>query len=242
MTYIEFIQWKYHSRQNLFAVCIPLLINYFKNNNNKMTLILLFIIYIATILSGGRTAIIVITVGTLSFMYYQSFSNKNINFKTIFISILIFSIALFFVLLYSGSTIDNFKINTSQRFDGWILYLNMIMTDNTLIGYGLQGTEKIFETNSLSFKHPHNVYVESLFSLGIIGFLLLLGLTLLYFLRILKMNKKVYNKNISVGLFCSIIIMEQSIGTIWGGNSVIIILLLIFISLNYKQNNYLEKK
>ncbi len=233
-TYKKFNHSLFHSNQTLLALCIPFILNYYFNNKNKMNLLFLFTIYLGTFASHGRTAIIVLAIGTIVYFIYDLILKKKFTFFNILIIFLVLIFSTFLVLYISGSTLSNLTIHTSSRIQGWLLYLNYIIDDNFIFGYGLQGTELIWENGELSFKHPHNIYIEALFGMGIVGFLSLVILTLVYIYNIIKLDEKKYNKIVPISFFFSLIILQQAIGSLWGGNSIVICLILAMISLNIK--------
>ena len=235
LTLIEFNHNLFHSKQNLIAICIAFLINFFFHNKNKFNLFLLVMIVLGTFAAQGRTAIITMSVGIFIYIIYDIFKRRSINKKSIFIVLLFIVISIIIVLYISGSTLTNVQFHTSARFDGWLVYIDYILKENTFLGYGLQGGSTLYLNKVLLFSHPHNSFVEALFTLGVIGFSLFLILVLIYIVTIFKLNVEQYNKHIAYSFLFSLLLMQQGIGTIWGANFVIPTVLLIFLSINIKK-------
>ncbi|MBE0491398.1 MAG: oligosaccharide repeat unit polymerase [Sulfurospirillum sp.] len=230
----EFNHSIFHSRQNLFAVCIAFFLSYYFKNQTKFNLFFLLIIYLGTFASHGRTAILTITIGTVTYFLYDMYQKKEFTKKKFYIITALCLMTLFLILFISGSNFDKLEINTSNRYNGWLIYLNLILEKNTLIGYGLQGGQYVYEHGFLAYKHPHNIFIESLFYLGLIGLFLLSCMIFLYAYTIWRKNKELYDKNLMVSFFASVLVMQQAIGSLLGANNVILLLLIMYLSLNAK--------
>lgn len=229
---IVFHDYDFHSKQNMIAVSIAFYLRYYFNNKTKINFLLLLLIYLGVFASHGRTAILIITVGTVIYLAYSMYLKKEFNKQKILSIFSIIFVSLFLVLYISGSKLHELTINTSGRFDGWMVYLKLILEKNTLFGYGLQGGKYVYESKLLGFKHPHNIFIESLFYLGVVGLLLLISLIILYAYSIWKKDILLYDKPLMVTVFISILLMEQGIGSLWGTNHIAPLILLAFLSIH----------
>jgi O-antigen ligase len=227
---VNYNDWYYHSKQSLFAISVVFYLNYYVRNKTFFNLLMLSFIYLGTFASHSRTAIITMAFATLVYFLYNIIEKRKLNLKIFFILSILIIISALVVIEISGNKIHNINSFTSSRFNGWLLYLDLIFKDNTLLGYGLQGGVEIKNAGLLSFKHPHNAYIEALFTLGISGFLMLLLLTFFYLANIFKLDIR-YDKGIAFTTFISIFINSQGIGTIWGFSSVLITIFLLYLSL-----------
>lgn len=229
---IKFDHSVFHSRQNLFAVCIPFYLSYYLNNQNKINLSLLSFIYLGTFAAQGRTAILTIFVGTLAYFIYEMYEKKEFTQKKIYLLITVSLVSLFLILIISGSNLEKLEVNTSGRFDGWRIYLQLILEKNTLFGYGLQGGQHVYESGFLNFKHPHNIFVESLFYLGVSGLILIISMFAFYAYIIWGKDAKINDKRLMLSFFISLLVMQQAIGSLWGSNNTVPLIIMIYLSLN----------
>ncbi|WP_419765218.1 MAG: O-antigen ligase family protein [Arcobacter sp.] len=231
---VEYDDWRFHSKQNLLAICIPFLINFYFRNKTNINLILFLLIIIGVFVAQGRTAIITMAIGIFIYLGYDFFIKKAYTKKNVLIVFLLLITSTTLVLYISGSTIDNIQFHTSSRFDGWIVYMDLLLKDNTFFGYGLEGANNVYKSGVLGFSHPHNSFVEVLFSLGIIGFFIFLFLVIIYIFNVFKLGMS-FNKHIALSFSASLLLMQQGIGTIWGPNFVIPIIMLMFLAINVKK-------
>jgi len=232
---VNYGHWRFHSKQNLIAMCIPFLINYYFSNKNKTNLILLVIIILGTFSAQGRTAIITLTTGIFIYVIYDVISRKCFNIKNILIMLLFILFSISFVLYMSGSSFEKLQFHNSGRYEGWLVFIDYIKEGNTLFGYGIEGSYNIYKSGILKFSHPHNSFIEVLFSLGVIGFSLFLILLFIYIYTIFKLDNKTFNKHVAYSFLFSLLLMQQGIGTIWGANFVVPTVLLMFLSINVKK-------
>ncbi|MAD42379.1 MAG: hypothetical protein CL623_08320 [Arcobacter sp.] len=229
MEYIDtFEHYLFHSKQNIFAILIAFFLYYYLKNKSIVNLILLIFIYLGTYASHGRTAMVTIIIGTITYVFINAFGKKIQNYKKIILLLIILVSSLIFILINDNKLFD-LDLLTSGRYNGWLLNVDLILKDNTIFGYGIQGAMQLKEKGLLLFKHPHNLYIETLFSLGLIGFLSLCILTSIFFIDILKSNN-LYSKNIAITTFAAVFINVQAIGGIWGFASMLITISVLYIA------------
>lgn len=230
---VEFNHADFHSRQNMIAVGIAFYLSYYFRNNTRINLFFLLLIYLGVFASHGRTAILVITAGTVIYFLSMMYLKKELDKQKISIVILLCLLALSVVLFVSGSNnLTTLDIHTSGRFDGWLIYLKLLLDKNLIFGYGLQGGEYVYSAGLLTFKHPHNIFIESLFYFGLSGFLLLICILVLYAYTLWGKNQKLYDKPLMITFFISVLIMEQGIGSLFGTNHIMPLIMMAYLSMN----------
>lgn len=230
MKYIDsFEHWLFHSRQNLFAILIGFFIYYYFKNKSTINLISLIFIYLGTYASHGRTAIVTIIIGTMTYVFLDLIRKKILNYKKIILLLGILTVSLLIFILISKDSLSTLDSLTSGRYNGWLIYIDLILKDNTIFGYGIEGAMQVYEKGLLTFKHPHNLYIETFFSLGVVGLLLLCTLTIIFLVKILK-SDNLESKNMAITTFIAVFINAQAIGGIWGFPSMLITISVLYIA------------
>lgn len=138
------------------------------------------------VLSGLRGALIAVIVTIGFFLYNHRFTDlKNAAFHFISIVLFIFLFVYFQPSLYKNiekrisnlSTVVENKGETdgsiSARMRAYEISFNMFL-DKPFFGQGIGGFNQIYKNNELPkiIEYPHNLFVEIIVELGVIGFIL----------------------------------------------------------------------
>lgn len=131
-----------------------------------------FIIVTLLLISLSRTGVFIFFISGILFYFKKlkhSFSFKNVILFFIVITLLL---SLVYIVLQNRN-MDNFddffKDNLKTRFRLWIPILHVIR-DNIMLGLGFERTSIIFNNLNLSNVSFHNIYLEILFKMGLVGF------------------------------------------------------------------------
>jgi O-antigen ligase len=162
-----------------------------------------FIIVILLLLSLSRTGVLIFFITGI--LYYFKRLKHNFSFKNIilFFIVIILLLSSVYIVLHNRNT-DNFddflRSNFKTRFRLWIPIVNIIK-DNMILGLGFERTSIIFNNLNLPNVSFHNIYLEILFKIGVVGFFVIS----IYVLRLLIISYK-----INFSLFIILIIILVS--------------------------------
>jgi len=219
-----------------------LFIFYVRKNFSVINLLLLTIIFIATFLVEGKTAILTLISGLVTYYLVLRYSSGNLTIKNSFLSILFLFGLVTMMILIRGDSIIDFDLNkfTTGRFDGWLIYFDLITNKNTLLGFGIQGGEIINAQGTFGFKHPHNIFLEVLFTTGILGFTVLIVLWILFYKKLFSVNIQPEKRALLATTFIVILVSSQGFWSIWSKNHVMPILIILSLSLLIQLNRKLS--
>jgi len=239
LKYVRFTPGTYHSSQTFLTVGIGLLLFYTQKNNTFLNKLLLVGIISATFIVEGKTAIITLLLGM--FIYFGTYTilTKKLTIIKLIASTSLL-VVLFSIMLYIRSGNDaNLDLNnfTSGRLQGWIIYFHLILEENTFFGFGIQGGSNLLKEGIIAFKHPHNIFVEALFTTGVIGFLILLCLWMIYFKNVFLIKIEADIKALMITTFFTVLIASQGFWSIWSKNHLIPILIVISLSFFAKEKS-----
>lgn len=185
-----------------YIIGISIILNVFSNlYNNKIKLLITVILFSILFITGARGPIVFLLLTFVIYGFNIIFIKRKINIKkTILISsllILVFiliSSKINFDVIFERSINRLFALTTNEdsasndRLKRYYFVLEKTNSENLLLGHGFGSFGIEFEKKDLR-SYPHNIFLEFLFELGIIG--LFLFLFLLYLISKLLF----YNKN-----------------------------------------------
>lgn len=137
-------------------------------------------------LSGLRGAIIAVLSTMGFFLYNRSFADlKNSAFRLVGLILLIFLFVYFQPTLYSSVKKRIVSISTvviskdvsdgsiNSRIQAYEISFNMFL-EKPFFGQGIGGYNQVYKNNELpkTIEYPHNLFVEIIVELGLIGFIL----------------------------------------------------------------------
>jgi hypothetical protein len=161
----------------------------------------LIILFLLTQL-GGRGPLFNLILCLLIY-YTLNLKNLKINYKVVLLFISVIFIIVFYLdtilqLIIENVNIDRFNLVKASVEDGSVLYRIIVLNkgletfyDHPFTGLGI-GSSGISLTGFDEVEYPHNLVVESLMELGIIGGIVYLAIYLYFFvynLRIVRLNK-----------------------------------------------------
>lgn len=168
--------------------------------NPPIAILILVLLTIVCIIGGGRGGSVLLIVNLLVCTYILS--KKNL--WKISLGIVGVAIALLILSSLSIDGIDRLIENGFERSFAFIgdkgidlengssgrdrVYLNAVslFLDRPLLGYGIFG-EYIVCQNTIHQPYPHNVFLEALLQLGIVGFVILCVVLLKFFQKLSKL-------------------------------------------------------
>jgi len=168
------------------------------------------IVYI--ILTGiSQTSIIALLFSSLVIAIYQNKSRfsltKSLIFSFVILVVLILSNVVFNLILNQNIPLINEYYGLGPRYRMWESAISLF-SSYPIFGVGSANWEFLSDHSNTVFTHPHNIYLQALCELGIIGFgLLLASLFWPMLSEIIKIFKGKNNTLISVSflsfLFCA---------------------------------------
>lgn len=170
---------------------LPLFLDKYSKIKKLLSLLTFPIILILIILTGSRTSFLAVLL-TVFIVYF--FIYKNFNFGKLFIFFL-FSFFFFYVWDFLVENIPfmyRFSINTATETGGFenrfysisLLFKNVI-PEHLLFGIGLGGENTLVALHKYGYnlKPAHNIIIDTITQIGLVGFLL-------YFILFFKIIKK----------------------------------------------------
>jgi O-antigen ligase len=196
---------------------------YYKNLKSvyKVILVLLSLFCFAgMVLAQSRGPILSLIISLLLFLYLYKKTNKKLNYKPLTAIIVLIIIALLVVPMFVNTRLDitdSSKLGTlSKRADYYKSTLKDTFQNPTLIGNGLGSWKYDFNKDAY---YPHNIFLEIMYELGIIGLLIFLFLIIkpihkfyIYF------NSKVSNENKLLMLTAFILFIYSLLNSQLSGN------------------------
>jgi O-antigen ligase len=184
-----------------YIIGISIILNVFSNLfNNKIKLILTITLFGILFITGARGPIVFLLLTFILYGSYIILIKRKINLKKIILSSSI--VLLILIPLSSKINLDQifersinrlFALTTNSdsaandRITRYLFVLEKTDSNNLLLGHGFGSFGIEYEKKDLR-SYPHNIFLEFLFELGIIGLFLFL------FLLYLVSSRLFYNK------------------------------------------------
>ena len=171
-------------------------------------------IFTAIVLTGTRSAFLGLFF-TLPLMIYFFVMNNDLRYKAWQVGIICSVCVCILLLIFVGMNLDSLvQRSFSFRPEIWKATLVRILDNDIWFGSGLMADAAIQQGN-LMFKHPHNIYLATLFYGGIVG---LAG----FFLVIFSCLKHQFsNMNEEYGSLAVILLLFGLISLTFDGNRII---------------------
>jgi len=177
------------------------------SNNKKIGYIIAFILGFIALLLTSKRGILVANIGAIIIMYiYYSYKVKGSKIlslaKGIIVLTVIAIIGYFTVIKYfpDATRIINRFTNqtdlTTGRDEMYNILLNKYKEGNIIIGNGLFYSREILNINTGKTNDAHNIYIQVLIELGIIGFIFFASIIFAIIKRIGKIKLISNNKEI----------------------------------------------
>ncbi|MGC9531043.1 O-antigen ligase family protein [Vibrio atlanticus] len=202
---------------------------YFLIENREKKQALKFIIFLLAVFASGSRGnfiYLVISTGGLIFLSNRITFSDKIKLFAILVSIIFFSFLILLVEYGSFKEIpfiyrylimfntDESNLSILVRFEKYIVAYNMFLENYW--GWGI-GSYPEFTTSSDVIDYPHNVILEVLAELGVLGFLLFSTVVLLNILSLRKMD------NLLFLLFVFSLLTAQSSGDLYDARLIFIL-------------------
>ena len=230
---VEYNHAMYHSTQNFLAIGFPFLLYYFFRNRSFLSALLVLVCILANFASHGRTAILVVTISGIVYLYL-SFNGK----RNLLLYLLIFccaGIALLSVaFISSGDPFAFSKIHSSKRIEGTINYIQYVSENSHYLGLGVDGADYLRQKGVIPYGSPHNIFLEAYVSLGLIGltvfsaFILLLSARVK---RIFAINPEPHQRALVVAVLVAILADCQSYMSLWSKHNMVLIFFYLFLAI-----------
>jgi O-antigen ligase len=189
-------------------------LSYMLSKKNLLNMIMVLFLFVATLFTGSRTPVIAAIICFITFALIQRSKVKSEKRKKHYgslIAMVILYLLMIILILVFLSNLNNSSINrfvsignqgindqtSSGRFSIWMYYLEKINMNNIFLGQ-LRLSDQ--PTDLWDIIYPHNIFIELLYKIGLVG---LLYYTILIFIPIFKFIKvyKESNKEIDY-VFC----------------------------------------
>lgn len=195
-------------------------LSYLFKENKKftkiMSLVMLIVIFGISILTGSRGGLLCLLAGAVSYLYYIK---KEISLYKIlgFGFLIIFS--FFIISIYDNSVVQRFYYDTlanttgTGRFEIWKDAFTIFSDFNCmeiLFGTGANSFIKLFLINGYVGKVAHNVFINVLLELGVVG--LTIYCALIY--STLNMASKIEEKEWALSVAIGFIVLSLSLSII----------------------------
>ncbi len=194
----------------LFYFVVLLYLSFEKKEKSLWIYILLLASVILILLTFCRQIwlsmiIIVVIVGLFK---YHNFSLKY--FLLAVISIVIIALILFNIPELHHRLVALGEMQSSGRIEYWKLLIPHI-SETPIFGHSLQSPINNIALDGIYFDYVHNLTIEILYSLGMVGFFLYM-VFIYYFLKILIKCKKKILKPYFLATFIALIFIQQQLG------------------------------
>jgi O-antigen ligase len=227
--------------------------------NSKIFFIRIFIIFlsIGILTTWSRAANFSYILILISFLFYSKINfKKYINpLSSIIIFILIFDILILGIFFGNAKLIERYAETTIARevvrLDLHTFALNQFK-NFWLFGYGSGAFEQLFKVFYISSgsvgnyiaQHAHNDGLELLGEIGILGVLILILLSVAYFIKLLKdiNNKKEFARFILISLLLLILFIQSLVDFSMHvpGISILLMIILSIGLINNKDNHFYQ--
>lgn len=233
---VKFNDSMFHSAQNYLAIGFPFILFYFFKNKTWVTMIGLLLCALAAFVSQGRTSIIVVIVSTSLFLILSYGKQRKLLIATVVVLLAIVC-SLSVAYISSGDPYAFSKIHTSRRFEGTQVYLDYVTKNAPYLGIGVDGSDYLRDQRIIPYGSPHNIFLESYVSLGMLGFF---GFCFFVFLLLKKIvdlwkcKSGLNQRALVVTVFIAILLDGQAYLSIWSKSNMTLIffylLLAVFIA------------
>jgi hypothetical protein len=217
----------------------------------RFFILILFLLNIYFILlSGSRTALLALILGTITISLIFNFKITNVTSKKIFKNIIIvsFVVGITYYMITSNQwlrvrfSIDNVvSSGGTNRWEAIINTIKYVIPNNLLIGIGISPTNEMIALSPYMSKpsSAHNIIVSMISQIGILGALTYSMLFFLVTVRAIKMVK--INMEIILPLSLLITSFYNGIGEVMYSDRILwIALVLTIIFMNKKDVNRYE--
>ena len=174
------------------------------SNIKRSFIIIVFtcIVFLGILLTGERSPLLFALLSfALYLVFYNSFKNKMIfGFITLFFIAMLMLGSANFKERFFNSTINELKIKVIEEIQLKDVYQNKhfshyssaieIFKENIIFGGGFKNYRNICDGSKYECStHPHNIFLEIISSIGIVGFILFYLFFILYYKIYLNNNK-----------------------------------------------------
>ncbi|SHE73955.1 O-antigen ligase family protein [Chryseobacterium sp. OV279] len=201
---------------------------------------------------GGRGPIFNLIL-SLCIYYMLNLKNLKFNYKVILTFMAAILVVIFYLdniidLIIENVNVDRFNMVKASSEDGSVLYRVMVMKrgletfyEHPFLGLGI-GSSGIALTGEDQVEFPHNLIVESLMELGIMGGVLYLGIYIYFFVYHLKYIRK--DKKILIIYIVSLLFFLEDMksGSFDGWRISLFWVSIYLVEYNFKMNNAKNSK
>lgn len=191
-----------------YTISVAIIVNYFSTLSFKIKFINFLILTMVLLITGARGPLVFLVLIFIFYYIYILLTSRVINSKSLKILIMtIITFIIFFILLLNTSLIDNSfdvlnrsinrllqlsDINKDDSANSRIIFLHFVLNkidiNNILIGHGFGSFGIEYLGQDIRF-YPHNIFLEFLFELGLIGLFIFIIFLLLILNYLLKLKK-----------------------------------------------------
>jgi O-Antigen ligase len=229
---VEFNDAMFHSAQNFLAIGFPFILFYFFKNKTWITMIGLLFCVLATFVSQGRTSIIVVIASTALFLVLMYGKHRKAMIAAVVILLAVVC-SLSVAYISSGDPYAFSKIHTSNRLYGTQIYLDYVVGHAPLFGLGVDGSDYLRDQGIIPYGSPHNIFLESYVSLGLIGFFGFCFFILLLLKKVIGLwqsKADLSRRVLVVTVFIAIILDGQAYMSIWSKSNMTLIFFYLLLA------------
>jgi O-antigen ligase len=232
----------YHLKEIFTAAILPLGLFYYYVKPMKIKLIFLILAFIGILASTSRTAMIAVLFSVPLFIIIKNRGKIFTKELLMFILILVLALSSSFMLNKKiqqrvESLVTTFSSSTGLS-GRYIVYSDAFryFKEAPIVGNGIKSgvilsLSKSKSNSSAKVKHPHNIWLELLMDVGIVGFggfIMFIGSLLVYFYNLKDKISNIHNATIWATLL-AIFLSSLASWSIWTGNHIGPILIIISI-------------
>lgn len=200
----EILLWSHSGTGRFLGFSFIVSIYYFYMKRNNISFIFTIIIIFGVILSGSRAVIIFLLPFYLISIFNFIKNNTKILYRQFLPIILLVIISFILYIHYNLPRLEtrfiniatlNFAVDDSLNFRLEGLYKAIYMIkENPIFGWGIGGYDINFsEYKSSGFmRYPHNIIIEVLVELGILGSLYFIATMVTVFINLFNINKYLF--------------------------------------------------
>lgn len=230
----------YHLREVFTAAILPLGLFYYYIKPHKIKLLFIIIAFIGILASTSRTAMLAVLFSVPLFIIIKNRGKIFTKEILLFIVILVLALSTSFVLNEKiQKRVESFATTFTTKGDmmsgRFTVYSESFrhFNDAPITGKGIKSGIVLNKQKDFRNKHPHNIWLELLMDVGIIGtigFILFIVFLLSYLYKLRKKISIIHNATIWSTLL-TIFLSSLASWSIWIGNHIgpmLIILMIIF--------------
>lgn len=229
---VEFDDSMFHSAQNFLAIGFPFILFYYSKHKTWINMIGLVFCVLATFVSQGRTSIIVLIVSTSLFLVLTYGKQRKMLIASI-VMLLVILCSLTVAYISSGEPFALSKIHSSRRIEGTQIYLDYVTENAPLWGIGVDGSDYLRDQKIIPYGSPHNLFLESYVSLGLVGFFGFCFFSLFLLKKIIslwKSNADLSRRVLVVSVFIAIFLDGQAYLSIWSKSNMTLIFFYLLLA------------